>query len=163
MPREVIPRSEGRSVFGRDAAAYERGRPGHPDRVYDALRERCGLRDGTSVLEIGPGTGQATRRLLELGADPLVVVEPDPGLAAHLPTVVGREPRIVQTTLEEAGLPNGAFDLAVAASSFHWVDAERGLGAVHGALRPGGWWAMWWTHFGDRSRPIPFVTPSIRS
>ena len=156
MASEVIARSEGRNVFGRDPGAYERGRPGHPDRVYEVLQERCGLRTGTSVLEIGPGTGQATRRLLQLGAGPLVVVEPDEGLAAYLPTVVGAKPTIVRATLEEAELPGAVFDLAVAASSFHWVDAEAGLAAVHGALLPGGWWAMWWTHFGDRLRPDPF-------
>lgn len=156
MPREVIDRREGRSVFGRDIAAYEVGRPGHPERVYEVLRERCGLRPGTRVLEIGPGTGQATRRLLELGANPLVAVEPDPALAAHLPSVTDGTPEIVVSTLEEAELRQSFFDLAVAASSFHWVDAEEGLAAVFRALRPGGWWAMWWTQFGDKSRPDPF-------
>jgi SAM-dependent methyltransferase len=156
MPREVLDRSVGRSVFGRDAAAYERARPGHPDRVYDVLRERCGLRPGARVLEVGPGTGQATRRLLELGADPLVAVEPDPGLAEYLPSVTERRPQVLRSILEEAPLAPASFDLAVAASSFHWVDTERGLAAVLRALRSGGWWAMWWTHFGDRSRPDPF-------
>ena len=76
-----IGRDEGRRLFGLDTAAYERGRPGHAEEVYDVLRERCGLGAGTKVLEIGPGTGQATRRLLELGADPLVGIEPDGALA----------------------------------------------------------------------------------
>jgi SAM-dependent methyltransferase len=156
MTREVIDRVEGRSVFGRDVAAYERGRPGHPDRVYDVLRERCGLRPGARVLEVGPGTGQATRRLLELGADPLFTVEPDPALAEHLPGVTDGKPQVVRSTLEDAELPTGFFDLGVAASSFHWVDTERGLAVTREALRRGGWWAMWWTHFGDRSRPDPF-------
>jgi SAM-dependent methyltransferase len=156
MPREVIHRTEGRNVFGRDPAAYERGRPGHPERVYQVLRERCGLRPGTSVLEIGPGTGQATRRLLELGADPLVAVEPDPALAEFLVSAIDRRPQVLAAPLEEADVPTAAFDLAVAASSFHWVDAERGLATILRALRPGGWWAMWWTHFGDKARPDPF-------
>jgi SAM-dependent methyltransferase len=156
VPREVLDRSEGRTVFGRDAAAYDRGRPGHPERVYEVLRELCSLRHGTRVLEIGPGTGQATRRLLELGADPLVVVEPDQALARYLPTVTDERPAILAAPLEEAKLPAGFFDLAVAASSFHWVDTQRGLTVVREALHPGGWWAMWWTHFGDRSRPDPF-------
>jgi SAM-dependent methyltransferase len=156
MPREVLDRSEGRTVFGRDAEAYERARPGHPERVYDVLRERCGLRPGTAVLEIGPGTGQATRRLLELGADPLVAVEPNPRLADYLPGVTDGTPELVRATLENAELPDATFDLAVAASSFHWIETQRGLAAVRRALRPGGWWAMWWSHFGDRSRPDPF-------
>jgi SAM-dependent methyltransferase len=156
MPREIFDRSEGRTVFGRDSAGYDKGRPGHPERVYEVLRERCGLRPGANVLEIGPGTGQATRRLLELGADPLVVVEPDPALAEYLLSVTEGRPKVVAATLEEAELSEASFDLAVAASSFHWVEAECGLAAVLRALRPGGWWAMWWTHFGDKTRPDPF-------
>jgi SAM-dependent methyltransferase len=156
MPRETFERSEGRRVFGQDPAGYQRGRPGHPDRVYEVLEERCGLKPGTSVLEVGPGTGQATRRLLELGADPLVAVEPDAALVEFLPSVTDGKPEIIESTLEDAKLSQAAFDLAVAASSFHWVDAERGLAVIFRALRPGGWWAMWWTHFGDSTRPDHF-------
>jgi SAM-dependent methyltransferase len=156
MARETFGRSEGRRVFGQDPDAYHRGRPGHPEEVYEILRERCGLKPGTRVLEIGPGTGQATRRLLELGADPLVAVEPDPALAAYLPSVTDGTPQIIGSTLEEAELPPASFDLAVAASSFHWVEADPGLAAIFAALRAGGWWAMWWTHFGDSTRPDPF-------
>ncbi len=156
MERRVLDRSTGRSVFGRDAAAYDRARPGHPDEVYDVLRERCGLGPGTKTLEIGPGTGQVTRRLLELGASRLVVVEPDPELAAYLSSATGGVSEILRAPLEEVELADDEFDLAVAASSFHWIDAERGLAAIMRALRPGGWWAMWWTHYGDRTRPDPF-------
>ena len=81
MPRDVIAREEGRRVFGTDPETYDRARPGHAERVYEILVERCGLGPGTSVLEVGPGTGQATRRLLELGADPLVAIEPNEDLA----------------------------------------------------------------------------------
>jgi hypothetical protein len=56
-------RDEGRRLFGADPAGYDFARPGHAERVYEVLVERCGLRPGTSVLEVGPGTGQATRRL----------------------------------------------------------------------------------------------------
>ena len=50
----------------------------------------------------------------------------------------------------------GDFDLAAAASSFHWVDEDVGLAKIHCALRPGGWVALWWTAFGDGNRPDPF-------
>ena len=66
----AFDRSVGRNVFGRDPALYARARPGYPERVFEVLRERCGLRPGAAVLEIGPGPGSATRRLLELGARP---------------------------------------------------------------------------------------------
>jgi SAM-dependent methyltransferase len=152
-----IAQSEGRHLFGLDPASYDLGRPGHPDRVYDVLTERCGLGPRTRILEIGPGTGQATRRLLELGARPIVAVEPNEQLAAHLEDALGDGVEILRTTLEEAELSPAAFDLATAASSFHWVEATTGLEAIHGALRAGGWVALWWTLFGEGGTPDEFI------
>lgn len=154
MPQ--IDRKEGRQLFGSDPAGYDTARPGHPDRVYDMLVERCGLGPGTSVLEIGPGTGQATRRLLELGADPIIAVEPDPILAEYLTDRTSDRVDVIIAPLEEADLPASRFDLAVAASSFHWVEENVGLSKLRATLCPGGWVALWWTLFGDDERPDPF-------
>jgi SAM-dependent methyltransferase len=155
--RRVIDRGEGRRLFGSDPAAYDRARPGHAERVYEVLVERCGLGPGTTVLEIGPGTGQATRRLLELGADPLVAVEPDPSLASYLSSATGGRADVRVAPLEDVDLPAETFDLAVAASSFHWIDEAVGLGRLRDALRPGGWVALWWTLFGEGDRKDAFM------
>ncbi len=155
MEREILGRDAGRLLFGQDPAGYDAARPGHAEEVYEILRERCGLRPGSKVLEVGPGTGQATRRLLVLGADPLVALEPDPGLAAFLRKSLDERIEIRPTTLEAAELEDD-FDLATAASSFHWVDEDVGLARFRDALRPGGWLALWWTVFGDARRPDPF-------
>jgi SAM-dependent methyltransferase len=157
VEREVIGRDEGRRLFGLDPAAYDRARPGHPEGAYELLAERCGLAHGTAVLEIGPGTGQATRRLLELGADPLVALEPDPSLAAYLTSAVGRRAEVRIAPLEEAVLSDETFDLSVAASSFHWVDEEVGLARIFAALRRGGWVALWWTVFGEPGHKDAFM------
>jgi len=146
----------GRRFFGSDPETYDAARPGHADEVYDVLRERCEVRPGSKVLEVGPGTGQATRRLLDLGADPLVAIEPDPALADFLRTALGGRVEIRRTTLEEAELEPDAYDLAAAASSFHWIEEELGLARLRAALRPGRWIALWWTSFGDETRPDPF-------
>jgi SAM-dependent methyltransferase len=152
-----IDRSEGRRLFGLDPAGYDSARPGHVDRAYEILVERCGLAPGTSVLEIGPGTGQATRRLLALGASPLLAIEPDPALAAHLEESLAASIVIRGVTLEDAALAPASFDLAVAASSFHWVDERIGLAKLSEALRPGGWVAIWWTLFGEGGKPDAFM------
>ena len=110
------------------------------------------------MLEVGPGTGQVTRRLLEIGAE-VVAVEPDARLAQFLREKLGAQLELVERTLEQAELAAGAFDLAVAASSFHWVDEAAGLASLRGALRPGGWIAVWWTSFGDETGPDRFMFP----
>jgi len=156
VPAEPFGREEGRSVFGRVAATYDAARPGYPDRVYEILRDRCGLGPSTRVLEIGPGTGQATRRLLKL-AGHVVAVEPSELLAEFLraaPATAGVE--IVAGPFEEAELPPASFDLVVSATAFHWLDADVSLPRIAAVLRPGGWLALWWNEFGDPLEANPF-------
>lgn len=152
-----LDRQFGRTAFGADAAGYDAIRPDYPDWVYQVLRDRCGLGAGAATFEIGAGTGTATRRLLELGADPLTAIEPDARLAAYL---VERSPspslRILVQPFETAALDDGAFDLGVSATSFHWLDEPAALAKVARVLRPGGWWAVVWNVFGDDSLPDPF-------
>jgi len=152
---EVIDKLEARHLFGEDVAGYEEGRPQYPVAVYDILRERCGLRAGSKVLEIGPGTGRVTRICLEAGAM-VVAVEPDDAMADHL---TGQLPNVelVRSTFELAPLPAGAFDLVVAAMSFHWVDQGVGVPKLAEILAPGGWVALWWTLWSDPDRPGPFA------
>ena len=160
----MLGRDAGRRVFGEDPAGYDAARPGHAEEVYAILSDRCGLGPGSKVVEIGPGTGQATRRLLALGAGPLVALEPDPALAAFLRDALGGRIEIRESTLEATDLEDD-FDLAAAASSFHWVDEDVGLARIRDALRAGGWVALWWTAFGDARRPDPFrhaVDPLMR-
>ncbi|MDP9332321.1 MAG: class I SAM-dependent methyltransferase [Actinomycetota bacterium] len=142
-------RSSGRDLYGQDPAAYDAGRPRYPERVYEVLRHGCGLGDGSRVLEIGPGTGLVTRPLLSSGAV-VVGVEPNPSLAAFLhESLRDAELEVVVAPFEDALLPEGTFDLAVAATSFHWVDQHDGLHKLRRLLHPGGWVAIWWMLFED--------------
>jgi SAM-dependent methyltransferase len=143
-------------VFGRDPASYDRARLEYPPRVFEVLTGRCGLRRGTATFEIGPGTGKATRRLLELGANPLTVIEPNRRLADYLTGAVPageNQLQLVLSTFEKARLPRATFDLGVAATSFHWLPQRSSLRKVARLLRSGGWWAEWGNLHGDPSRP----------
>jgi SAM-dependent methyltransferase len=152
-----LDRHFGRTAFGGDAAGYDAIRPPYPDWVYRVLCERCGLATGTATLEIGAGTGTAARRLLELGANPLVAVEPDARLAAYLRKACPNPAlRVLVEPFETAALDDATFDLGVSATSFHWLEENTAMGKVARVLRHGGWWAMVWNVFGDDSRPDPF-------
>ena len=152
-----IDREEGRTVFGTAAAEYAAARPGYPERVYEILRERCGLGRSTRVLEIGAGTGQATTRLAEL-AGSVVAVEPSGPLAelllARVPPEAGLE--LVSAPFEDAVLEASSIDLVASATAFHWLDPEVAFPKVRRILRPGGWLALWWNVFGDPDLPDPF-------
>ena len=148
-------REAARSVYGADASGYAAGRPDYPEQLYQLLRQRCGLKAGSVVLEVGAGTGLVTARLVADGAW-VVAVEPDEGMAAHLTKSVGPHLDLVVDTFERAPLPESHFDLAMAATSFHWVDQAEGVPKLGRVLRPGGWAAVWWTIFDDPEAEDPF-------
>ncbi len=152
-----VDRQFGREAFGGDPANYAAARPPYPDWVFEVLRERCGLKPGAAVFEVGAGAGTATRGLLAAGANPLVAIEPDPRSTAYLRAALPSAALEVQTAaFEEAELRRAAFDLGVCATAFHWLDEQVALAKVADALKPGGWWAVVGNAFGDRERPDPF-------
>ena len=157
MSGSTINKAFGRVAFGLDPAGYHAARPAYPDWIYEVLCKCCGLRQNVATFEIGSGTGIATRRLLEFGANPLVAVEPDDRLAEFLcDTVKSDALTVVRSSFENAILPRACFDLGFSATAFHWLDEETALTKVADLLRPGGWWVMVWNDFGDPDRPDPF-------
>jgi len=158
--KDHIPLNEGQELFGRDLNAYQEGRPDYPLHIFDLLNEHCGTETHRQVFEIGPGTGQATEHLLELGYQ-VSAIEPDHRLAIRLKERLARYSQesctIINSTFEEATLLSGYFDLGIAATSFHWIDTVKGLEKVHKLLRPGGWFAMWWNIFGDPNNMDTFM------
>ena len=66
--REVL-----RATFDQDAEAYDRSRPVAPDDVFDEALRLASLAPGSMVVEIGPGTGQATRQLAARGLQVVAV------------------------------------------------------------------------------------------
>jgi SAM-dependent methyltransferase len=152
-----IDRTYGRQAFGADPAAYHAVRPSYPDWVFEMLCGTCGLAPGAATFEIGAGTGTATRRLLELGANPLVAIEPDSRLATYLRDTIRDDAlTVVLSSFEDAVLDAGGFDLGVSATAFHWLPEDAALARIATLLRPGGWWAMVWNVFGDDRRADPF-------
>ena len=151
-----------RGLFSSDVAAYDTGRPGYPERVYELLRQVCGLGPGSRVLEIGPGTGQATVDLLRHGAA-VTAVELGAEMAAALEAKYrGHNLSVVVGAFEDVDLDPDSFDLIVAATSFHWIPPGTGIPRCADLLHRDGWLALWWNYFGDPDRPDPFrdaVTP----
>jgi SAM-dependent methyltransferase len=154
---------EGRRMsFEERADEYRLARPPYPERLYEILTHRCGLGPGKRVLEVGPGTGQATSELLARGAS-VVAVEPGVRLAAHLAAdLAGDALQIVNESIEAAPLPNAGFDIVASATAFHWVRPGIALPRLARALRDHGWLAVWWTAFGDPTRPTPFRSALLR-
>lgn len=149
------PTTERRMSFNAAADIYHRGRPPYPQAVFDLLTERCGLEADARVLEIGAGNGLATGPLLATGAH-VVAVEPGKELAAILAAAHPNDGLQVTIADFETADLSGGFDLAVAATSLHWLDPDTAIRKLGDLVEPGGWLAAWWTEFGDSGRPSRF-------
>ncbi|WSX32685.1 methyltransferase domain-containing protein [Streptomyces sp. NBC_00984] len=68
-------------VFNEVPELYDRVRPGYPDELFADLGAITGMDERSSVLEVGCGTGQATRTLAALGCS-VTAVEPGTDMAA---------------------------------------------------------------------------------
>lgn len=138
-PWETGQRDAFRGRFDEDPNAYNRARPVAPDSVFDDTVRLAGLRPGSTVLEIGPGTGQATRPLAERGLR-LLALELGPHLAAQARQNLAEFPSVtVRATSFEAWDPGDAtFDAVFACNSFHWIDPDIRFVKAAAVLHPHG-------------------------
>ncbi|WP_028569500.1 class I SAM-dependent methyltransferase [Salinispora tropica] len=144
-----------RGSFDEDPDIYQMARPDYPRRVYEVL-SGMGLGPGARVLEIGPGTGQATRPLVAAGAS-VLAVELGGHLAARLRTdLAGHDVTVIEGDFVTVPLPDGDVDLAVCATTFHWLDPDAAVRRLARLVWPGGGLAVWWTVFGDPDRIPPW-------
>ena len=138
-PWERSERDACRLTFDEDVEAYDRTRPVAPARVFDDLVELAGLRAGSSIVEIGPGTGQATRPLAERGLR-ILALELGSQLAARARRNLASfgDVEVLATSFEAWDPGSTRVDAVFACNSFHWVDPAVRLSKSAAVLRSDG-------------------------
>lgn len=130
-------------LFDEVPALYDRVRPTYPDELFADLAAITGMDTGSAVLEVGCGTGQATRSLAALACS-VTAVELGAGMAEVARQRLATFPNVeVETSsFEEWGDRGRHFDVVVAAAAWHWVDPSVGWQCAYDVLRPAGWMAL---------------------
>lgn len=135
LRRRALERSR---LFDQEAERYDRCRPRYPDAVIDALLgpEPSGLK----VLDVGCGTGIASRLMAERGAK-VLGVEVAPRMAE-----IARSHGIdVEVGAFEDWEPAGrTFDRVTSAQAWHWLDLPVATAKAASVLRPGGRLCLIW-------------------
>jgi SAM-dependent methyltransferase len=134
-----------RNTFELAAEKYHPARPSYPSALYDELVLTAGLRPGDSLLEIGGGSGKATVELARRGFT-ITSVELGHELAAIARVNVAPFPNaeVVCADFEHwEPAPGMTYDLACAATSWHWIDPATRYIKAASLIRPGGPLALW--------------------
>ena len=138
--------------FSNQAEAYARGRPDYPAELRHWLRHSLRLAPGTSVVDLGAGTGKFTALLLSSGAA-VIAVEPVDAMRAHLSSLLA-DVRVLSGSAESMPVADTSVDAVVCAQAFHWFATRAALEEIHRVLKPGGRLGLVWN---VRDESVPWV------
>jgi ubiquinone/menaquinone biosynthesis C-methylase UbiE len=128
------------------AADYAQYRPGYAPSVAAAIVSLLARPvPQIDAADIGAGTGIWTMMLAAQGLRSVIAVEPNDEMRRQGLLATG-EMKISwrKGTGEATGLSSESVDLVSMASSFHWVDFDRGCAEFQRILRPGGRFVALW-------------------
>jgi SAM-dependent methyltransferase len=122
--------------FDLAADIYDEIRPGYPAALFDDLFDLLPPRP--RILEVGPGTGQATGDLLRRGAV-VHAIEIGAAMAARLgANLPSSELRVSVGDFETIPVPDRSMDAVFSATAYHWVSPAARLDRPATILEPGG-------------------------
>lgn len=131
--------------FDAVADIYDEVRPNYPHQLIDDIIQFSEIPNGGSILEVGSGSGQATTAFAEKGFS-IHCVEPGKNLVELAKKKFADNPNITfeVSFFEESEPKEGAYDLAISATAFHWIPDEIGYPLTAKALKPNGTIALFW-------------------
>lgn len=143
---------DGKTIFNEDAELYDRMRPSYPEQLIEDVIAYSQIPSDARIIEIGCGPGKATCQFAAKGYR-MLCIEPGADLAAITREKCrGLEVEVAITSFEDWQVQESAFDLAYAASAFHWLDREVRVPKMARALKGGGTLALFWNkHSGPHS------------
>jgi SAM-dependent methyltransferase len=125
-----------RLSFNDAVEIYDRVRPSYPADLFDTVFQM--LPSQPKIVEVGPGTGQATKDLLAREAS-VHAIEIGPAMAAKLRwNLPSDRLRVSIGDFEVMTIAPGAADAVFSATAYHWISREAQTDRPAAILRPGG-------------------------
>ena len=144
---------EYRKIFDTIPEQFDKFRPRYSSDLFDHLIKTAGIGPQTTVLEIGPGTGQATDPILETGCN-YNAIELGEHLHAKMMQKYSSHPNfhIVNDDFITHDFGNQKFDVIYSAATIQWIPERIAFPKTLDLLKPGGTLAMMYL-IGDYKTP----------
>lgn len=151
MPEGSHPKER----FSEHAAYYASSRPRYPRTILQYLESELSFSRGSTVADVGSGTGIFSEMLLENG-NTVFGIEPNLEMRKIAEARLSGYPRFrsINGTAESTTLPDKSVHFITAAQSFHWFDLPRTRLEFRRILRKNGWVILVWN---TRRTTTPFL------
>ena len=132
-----------RKVFDTIPEQFDRFRPRYSEELFQCLIHYAGICPKKKVLEIGPGTGQATDPILKTGCD-YNAIELGEHLYAKMIEKYGKFSNfhIVNDDFITYDFGSQRFDMIYSAATIQWIPEDVAFSKTFKLLKPGGVLAM---------------------
>ena len=134
-----IMMTEFRKVFDTIPEQFDKYRPRYSPELFADLIEYAQIGPGKSVLELGPGTGQATEPVLRSGCE-YHAIELGEHLCRKMMEKYGNLPNfnIVNDDFVTHDFGDMKFDMIYSAATIQWLPEEVAFAKTYDLLKPGG-------------------------
>jgi ubiquinone/menaquinone biosynthesis C-methylase UbiE len=146
-----------RTTFNNVSSLYDSVRPNYPEQLFDDLIETVQLQKDAKLLEIGPGTGQATKPFVKRGFN-ITAVELGNNLADFVRKKFADNNnfKVITGAFENIDLKDKSFDLIYSATAFHWIKSEIKFSKPYEILKKGGHLAIIHTNHVSKEKEDKF-------
>ncbi len=134
---------EFRKIFDTIPEQFDQYRPRYCEELFRDLIEYANITPSSTVLELGPGTGQATDPILNTGCD-YHAIELGEHLSAKMREKYGSYPNfsIVNDDFITHDFGDKKFDMIYSAATIQWIPENIAFSKTFDLLKPGGTLAM---------------------
>lgn len=141
-----------RKTFDKIPESFDKYRPRYCDELFEELIIRCELNSNKKVLEIGPGTGQATEPVLKTGCD-YTAIELGENFTSFMKKRFETYSNfnIINADFEKHIFEKNVYDLVYSAATIQWIPEQIAFPKIYDMLKPGGYLAMFMTRSDERS------------
>ncbi|MCD4650355.1 MAG: methyltransferase domain-containing protein [Candidatus Cloacimonetes bacterium] len=141
--------------FNSISELYHQFRLGYPTEMYDEIRRICNPPRNLKILEIGVGTGTATKEIVQQFSPELTALEPGTQLCKLGKELFSGEEsvRFVCSGFEEYA-KDSQYNWIVSATAFHWIDPLIKFEKAASLLDDNGFLIVWTNNYSRDDSPV---------